>query len=116
MEIILDMSKEDFQANCSAVLDIAEYVFEENIFTETVNQLESDEPDLSFVYSSGLDEKLGELFNSTEQTLILKSFLLAEADGELPESLAGLSSSEPITDPKLQKELGKAILDVLIGN
>jgi len=116
MEILLDMSKEDFQANCSAILDIAEYVFEENIFTETVNQLESDEPDLSFVYSSGLDEKLGELFNSTEQTLILKSFLLAEADGELPESLAGLSSSEPITDPKLQKELGKAILDVLIGN
>ena len=116
MEILLDMSKEDFQANCSAILDIAEYVFEENIFTETVNQLESDEPDLSFVYSSGLDEKLGELFNSTEQTLILKSFLLSEADGELPESLAGLSSSEPITDPKLQKELGKAILDVLIGN
>ncbi len=116
LSVLLDMSKEDFQANCSAILDVAEYVFEEDIFTEAVRQLESDEPDLSFVYSSGLDAKLGELLNSTEQMLMLKSFLLTESDGELPENLAGLSSSEPITDPELQKEFGKAILDVLIGN
>lgn len=116
MGILLDMSKEDFQANCSAILDVAEYVFEEGIFTEAVQQLESDEPDLSFIYSSGLDEKLGELLNSTEQMVMLKSFLLTETDGELPESLASLSSDEPITDPELQKEFGKAILNVLIGD
>lgn len=116
MGILLDMPKEDFQANCSAILDVAEYVFEEGIFTEAVQQLESDEPDLSFIYSSGLDEKLGELLNSTEQMVMLKSFLLTETDGELPESLASLSSDEPITDPELQKEFGKAILNVLIGD
>ena len=116
MELLLNMSKEDFQANCSALLDVAGYVFEEGIFTEAVQQLESDEPDLSFVYSSGLDAKLGELLNSTEQMLMLKSFLLTESDGELPESLACLSSAEPITDPELQKEFGKAILDVLLDD
>ena len=116
MEILIDMSKEDFQANCSAILDVAEYIFEKDIFTETVRQLESDEPDLTFIYSSGLDQKLGELLSSTEQTLLLKAYLLSELEGELPDSLACLSSSEPITDPELQKEFGKAILDVLIGN
>lgn len=116
LSVLLDMSKEDFQSNCSALLDVAEYVFEEDIFTEAVHQFESDEPDLSFVYSSGLDTKLGELLNSTEQMIMLKSFLLTESGGELPENLAGLSSSEPITDPELQKEFGKAILDVLLDD
>ena len=115
LNVLLDMSKEEFQANCSALLDVAEYVFEEDIFTEAVHQLESDEPDLTFVYSSGLDVKLGELLNSTEQMLMLKSFILSSSDGELPENLAGLSSSEPITDPELQKEFGQSILAAIIG-
>jgi len=105
----LDMSKEDFQKNCDAVLDVVHLVLEKDLITV----LTQDDFEYELLYSSGLMEKVGQMLNSSDQFLALKGLmyqmaadsLLTDAP-ELVQNLMKNYKNVPLTDTEqMQREV-----------
>jgi hypothetical protein len=75
---IANMSREDFQANTSAVVDFTEYALRSDILDAMI----SDKLTPEMIMNDQFYQEFGKLLNATDQMVLLKASLLKDALGE----------------------------------
>ncbi len=105
---LLDMDKDSFKENCTALLDIAELLIKHDI----INMMQKDEIDVVKLYESGCISEALRIVNGSNQLLAIKSMVIEKVVTELfgedkakaDEFLKTLKLEKLETEEQLKKE------------
>ena len=105
---LLDMDKDSFKENCTALLDVAELLIKHDI----INMMQKDEIDVVKLYESGCISEALRIVNGSNQLLAIKSMVIEKVVTELfgedkakaDEFLKTLKLEKLETEDQLKKE------------
>lgn len=110
---ILDCPKEDFKANCAAILDFFGYVLEQDL--EALAETE----DATALYDTGIIAEAGKLANVSDEAIRVKEMLLAMSllelfDNEIQDAYGFVKGFDlHVTDPQVQEQDAEGILSLM---
>lgn len=81
IDMLQDMSKEDFKANCTVLLDVSDFAIRNGV----ISSIAEDDVDLDELYKAGFFDEMSKAVNHSPQLAAMKTLMINSAVSELSE-------------------------------